>query len=53
MNDKTIIEQETDYDKLNRFLLTMGNDKTIDIRRKVVLIKKFIEILSIRENKES
>lgn len=46
-NDKVIEPTipETDMDKLNRFLITVANTNDIGIRRKILMIKKFLEVL--------
>lgn len=41
---------ETDMDKLNRFLINIGNDEKIGIRRKIVIIKKFLDVLGDKED---
>lgn len=42
---------ETEYEKLNRFLLNLGSDNSISIERKIALINKFIEILDVTKTK--
>lgn len=46
-NDKGLESSipETDMDKLNRFLITVANTEGIGIRRKILMIKKFLEVL--------
>jgi hypothetical protein len=46
-NDKPIESSipETDMDKLNRFLITVANTDGVGIRRKILIIKKFLEVL--------
>jgi len=41
---KTIITPETDLQKLNRFLITVS-ESDVDIKRKVLMLNKFIETL--------
>lgn len=48
---KTVIVPETDLDKLNRFLITIGNAE-IGIRCKILTIKKFLEVLGDNEIKK-
>lgn len=45
---KTIIE--SDMDKLNRFLINIANDEKIGIRRKILTIKKFLDVLGDKED---
>ena len=46
---KTVIVPETDLDKLNRFLITIGSAE-IGIRRKILMVKKFIDVLGYKED---
>jgi hypothetical protein len=41
---------ETDMDKLNRFLITVANTENVGIRRKIIMIKKFLEVLGNKED---
>jgi hypothetical protein len=41
---------ETDMDKLNRFLITVANTERVGIRRKILMIKKFLEVLGNKED---
>jgi len=51
-NKKPIVSEviETDMDKLNRFLITMANTEKVSIRRKILTIKKFLEVLGNKED---
>jgi len=47
---RLVIIPESDMDKLNRFLITVANTDGVGIRRKVVMIKKFLEVLGDKED---
>ena len=51
-NDKPIESSipETDMDKLNRFLITLANTDDVSIRRKILMIKKFLDVLGDKED---
>lgn len=51
-NDKPIESSipETDMDKLNRFLITLANTDDVSIRHKILMIKKFLEVLGDKDN---
>lgn len=51
-NDKPIESSipETDMDKLNRFLITVANTDGVGIRRKILMIKKFLDVLGDKED---
>ena len=50
--DKPTVSEviETDMDKLNRFLITVANTEKVGIRRKILMIKKFLEVLGNKED---
>lgn len=41
---------ESDMDKLNRFLITVANTERVGIRHKILMIKKFIDVLGNKED---
>ena len=47
---KISIVPETDMDKLNRFLITVANTDGVGIRRKILIIKKFLDVLGDKED---
>lgn len=47
--EKAAVFPETDLDKLNRFLITVAESE-VGIRRKVLMIKKFLDILGEKED---
>jgi len=46
---KWVITNETDLEKLDRFLITVSESK-FDIRRKILMLNKFIEALGKKED---
>lgn len=46
---KSSVVPETDMDKLNRFLINIAHMDRVGIRRKILIIEKFIEVM-LKEN---
>lgn len=46
---KGVVTNETDLEKLDRFLITVSESK-VDIRRKILMLNKFIEALGKKED---
>lgn len=47
--DKAEVYPETDMDKLNRFLITVA-ESNVGIRRKILMIKKFLDLIDEKED---
>jgi len=47
--NKLVVTPETEVEKLDRFLITVSESK-VDIRRKILMLNKFIEALGKKED---